>query len=78
MTKTLVAALAGTFAAAAMLSAAPLIAKPAAKPRPAATAAVKWDLRTTRTAEGNHLIGNPAAKVRLVEFISYTCDHCAH
>ncbi|MFN3517009.1 MAG: DsbA family protein [Novosphingobium sp.] len=78
MTKTLAAALAGTFAAAALLSTAPLIARPAAKPRPVAATEVKWDLRTARTAEGNHLIGNPAAKVRLVEFISYTCDHCAH
>ena len=78
MTKTLVAAMAGTLAAGAMLTAAPLIAKPAAKARPAAAAEVKWELRTSRTAEGNHLIGNPAARVRLVEFISYTCDHCAH
>lgn len=77
MTKTLVAALAGTLAAGAMLAAAPLIAKPAAKARPGAVMA-KWDAVISRTAEGNFLIGNPAAKVRLVEFISYTCGHCAH
>jgi protein-disulfide isomerase len=27
---------------------------------------------------GSQVLGNPAAKVRLTEFISYTCPHCAH
>jgi protein-disulfide isomerase len=27
---------------------------------------------------GSHLLGNPAAKVKLVEYLSYTCPHCAH
>ena len=27
--------------------------------------------------DGAHRIGNPEAKVQLVEFISYTCPHCA-
>lgn len=31
----------------------------------------------TRTATGSHLIGNPEAKDTLVEFVSYTCGHCA-
>ncbi len=77
MTKLLAAAIAGTLAATALIAAAPLTAKPAAKPRPAA-AALSWDKRLSRTPAGNHLFGNPAAKVRLVEFISYTCPHCAH
>ena len=28
--------------------------------------------------EGGHRFGNPEAKTRLVEFMSYTCSHCAH
>jgi protein-disulfide isomerase len=78
MSKFLAFAIAGTLAATALVVAGPLTAKPIAKARPSAAAAVKWDARLTRTAEGNHLFGNPAAKVRLVEFISYTCPHCAH
>ena len=36
-----------------------------------------WQARVTRTADGGFLIGNPAAKVKLVEYMSYTCPHCA-
>lgn len=35
-----------------------------------------WQNTVTRTERG-HLIGNPEAKTTLVEFISYTCPHCA-
>ncbi|KRA82893.1 thioredoxin domain-containing protein [Altererythrobacter sp. Root672] len=39
-------------------------------------ATANWN--TTVSATGtSHVIGNPAAKVRLVEYISYTCPHCA-
>lgn len=71
MRKLIAATLLAAFAAAS-----PLIAK-SAKPR-AATTAAAWDTKLTRTTEGNHQYGNPAAMVRLVEFISYTCPHCAH
>ena len=27
---------------------------------------------------GSHIIGNPAARVRLTEYVSYTCIHCAN
>lgn len=37
-----------------------------------------WNATVTRTATGSHVLGNPAAKVKLVEYISYTCPHCAH
>lgn len=37
----------------------------------------KWAEVITETAEGGHLIGNPEAKVKLVEFASMTCPHCA-
>ena len=35
-----------------------------------------WHAEVTETERG-HLIGNPEAEASLVEFISYTCDHCA-
>ncbi len=35
-----------------------------------------WAGMSTAT-EGGHLFGNPKAKTRLVEFMSYTCSHCA-
>jgi protein-disulfide isomerase len=43
----------------------------------AAPAKRNWNAVVTRTAQDTHLLGNPAAKVRLTEFISYTCPHCA-
>jgi protein-disulfide isomerase len=39
---------------------------------------VDWTRTVTRTPAGSYVIGNPAAKVRLLEFMSYTCPHCAH
>jgi protein-disulfide isomerase len=39
---------------------------------------VDWTKTVSRTPVGSYVIGNPAAKVRLVEFMSYTCPHCAH
>ena len=44
----------------------------------AATSAADWTKRVTQTAQGAFVLGNPAAKTRLVEYVSYTCDHCAH
>lgn len=41
-------------------------------------APVDWTKRVTQTASGSYILGNPAAKVRLVEYLSYTCPHCAH
>ncbi|AUX70327.1 protein-disulfide isomerase [Porphyrobacter sp. HT-58-2] len=35
-----------------------------------------WQTTIARTERG-HLIGNPDAGTRLIEFISYTCPHCA-
>jgi protein-disulfide isomerase len=39
---------------------------------------VDWTRTVTRTPAGSYVIGNPAAKIRLVEFMSYTCPHCGH
>jgi protein-disulfide isomerase len=36
-----------------------------------------WNATVAQT-EGGHVLGNPAAKTRLTEFVSYTCPHCAH
>jgi protein-disulfide isomerase len=38
-------------------------------PRPAAV---------TLTPDGGYRLGNAAARVRLVEYVSYTCSHCAN
>ena len=36
-----------------------------------------WRTVITRAPSGGYLLGNPAAKVKLVEYQSYTCPHCA-
>ena len=46
----------------------------AASPAPKSSAA---NAPVSVTPAGSHLIGNPQAPVRLVEYISYTCSHCA-
>lgn len=74
------------FAAAAMLAAVSLVATPAllaAPPRPAAAHAApggsgNWNGMVAVTPAGTHVVGNPAAKVKLTEYVSYTCPHCAH
>lgn len=37
-----------------------------------------WARTTAMTADGSHRLGNPEAPIKLVEFVSYTCPHCAH
>ena len=51
-----------------------LFALTAAKPAPKAA---DWSRTVARAPSGGFLIGNPAAKLRLVEYMSYTCGHCA-
>ena len=41
-------------------------------------AARNWNQAVALLPAGGHLLGNPAAGVKLVEFVSYTCPHCAH
>ena len=36
-----------------------------------------WSTIVTKTAEGGFLMGNPNAKVKLAEYGSMTCPHCA-
>ena len=40
-------------------------------------APVDWTKTVTRAANGAYVLGNPKAKVRLVEYMSYSCNHCA-
>lgn len=36
-----------------------------------------WNSTVAQTEKGGYRLGNPAAKTTLIEFISYTCPHCA-
>jgi protein-disulfide isomerase len=66
---------AGAFALAAGVASAQDLSRPesAFVPKPKAAT---WQNTVKRTERG-HLIGNPEAETTLVEFISYTCPHCA-
>ncbi len=41
-------------------------------------APVDWTRTVTHAPNGAYVMGNPKAKVRLVEYLSYSCPHCAH
>jgi len=43
----------------------------------AAPAKTNWLVNFTVTDKGAHVIGNPAAPNKVVEYLSYTCGHCA-
>lgn len=43
-----------------------------------AGAAAPWSATVSTNGIGAHVVGNPAAKVRLVEYFSYTCGACAN
>jgi protein-disulfide isomerase len=36
-----------------------------------------WNATVAVTPTGSHVLGNPAAKLKLTEYLSYTCNHCA-
>lgn len=40
-------------------------------------AATPWSATTGESGIGAYSVGNPQAKVKLVEYFSYTCSHCA-
>ena len=48
----------------------------AALTAPSLAAPRDWASVATPVATGSYRIGNPQAKVRLVEYASYTCPHC--
>jgi protein-disulfide isomerase len=65
--------------AAVMTWAAPAARVSAAAAAPAKAAAQRdWTKAVAVTPEGGFRMGNPAAPVKLVEYASYTCPHCAH
>jgi len=53
-----------------------LLAALLAGPPLAARPKKDWNSVIAATPEGGILVGNPAAKVRLLEFASFTCSHC--
>jgi protein-disulfide isomerase len=74
---------AGLFlACAAMIAAAGLNAQPAeaatARAHAAPSKARDWSMVVSPTAAGGFVMGNPDAKVKLIEYGSMTCPHCAH
>ena len=54
-------------------------AQPSGEPiaKIAAPAGKAWTETVTKTPEGGYLLGNPEAPIKLVEFGSLTCSHCA-
>ncbi len=48
-----------------------------ALPAVAPPAGAKWADTVTVTPEGGFMIGNPDAPLKLVEYASHTCSHCA-
>lgn len=36
-----------------------------------------WTSRVTLSPIGGHVLGNPLAPTKVVEYVSYTCNHCA-
>jgi len=49
-----------------------------AVPAPAATQAKDWTKTVALSPDDGFVVGNPAAPVKLVEYGSLTCPHCAH
>ncbi|MGH6652983.1 MAG: thioredoxin domain-containing protein [Sphingopyxis sp.] len=43
----------------------------------AAPAGKSWSQTVVKTAEGGYLMGNPDAPIKLIEYGSLTCSHCA-
>jgi protein-disulfide isomerase len=63
----------------AALVALPLVpAAAAGKAAPKAAAARDWSRSVVVTPEGGFRMGNPAAKVKVVEYGSLACPHCRH
>lgn len=45
---------------------------------PASARPVDWTTTVSLTPEGGYLVGNPEAKVKVIEYFSLTCSHCRH
>lgn len=66
------------FLAAAALVALAASGSPVAAQRGHAAVHRDWSQVAVRTPEGGVRLGNPAAPVKLIEYGSITCPHCAH
>lgn len=55
----------------------PLFALPLLSAAAPAQPAAHWSATVGESGIGAYSVGNPQAKVRLVEYFSYTCPHCA-
>ena len=53
-------------------------AVPAPHGLPTAAPVRDWNHTLTMPPGGGHMLGNPAARIKLTEYVSYTCPHCAH
>lgn len=53
------------------------LAAPAATPAQQRAAQSDWTRTVAVTPEGGFRMGNPAARVKVVEYLSLTCPHCA-
>jgi len=42
-----------------------------------APAGKSWSATVSKTADGGYLMGNPDAPIKIIEFASLTCSHCA-
>lgn len=67
-----VASFSRSFAIAAVAGSAVALVAAAAPAKPAA-----WSSNIAVSPIGAHVVGNPNAKVKMVEYFSYTCSHCA-
>lgn len=63
-------------AAGAVAALGPATSAQPARQRPAATQGQDW-AQAVEAADGGHLLGNPEADTKLIEYMSYTCSHCA-
>lgn len=43
----------------------------------AAPKSIGWNSEISAGADGSHVMGNPEAKVRITEYVSYTCKACS-
>jgi protein-disulfide isomerase len=52
-------------------------ANAAPPPRSGNSLGTNWNGVIAVTRQGGYLVGNPNAAVKLIEYVSYTCPHCA-
>lgn len=76
MMKPLLLAAVATAAATLALATGPVTAQPSSTSLAPQENGGNWGAAVARSPRG-HVIGNPKADAKLIEFISYTCPHCA-